>query len=172
MTFDEFLSIPPCTTGKHSTVEETPEPPKQSSTDVQLPPPPRPVVSNGLVGLGRQPQAVPTSVPEAPPPEPESDSDDPSISIKPDMTCRRRACGTTSTTKTASSREGEECVHHPGHPIFHEGSKGWTCCKRRVLEFDQFMQLEGCTKKSKHIFVGSGKKTEKVSGEKKLDNIR
>lgn len=23
-------------------------------------------------------------------------------------------------------------------PIFHEGSKGYTCCKRRVLEFDEY----------------------------------
>jgi len=24
-------------------------------------------------------------------------------------------------------------------PIFHEGSKGYTCCKRRVLEFDEYL---------------------------------
>ncbi|WFC95396.1 hypothetical protein MBRA1_002044 [Malassezia brasiliensis] len=26
-------------------------------------------------------------------------------------------------------------------PIFHEGSKGYTCCKRRVLDFDDFLQI-------------------------------
>ena len=23
-------------------------------------------------------------------------------------------------------------------PIFHEGSKGYSCCKRRVLEFEEY----------------------------------
>ena len=70
-----------------------------------------------------------------------------------------------------SSREGEKCVYHPGHPIFHEGSKGWTCCKRRVLEFDEFMRIEGCQTKDRHMFVGSGKKG-KGGGEEKVDNVR
>lgn len=59
-------------------------------------------------------------------------------------------------------------MHHPGAPIFHEGSKGWSCCKRRVLEFDQFMNIEGCKTKDKHLFVGSGKK----SGEEKVETVR
>lgn len=40
--------------------------------------------------------------------------------------------------------------------IFHEGSKGYLCCKRRVLEFDEFMKIAGCTT-GKHLFVGSKK---------------
>ena len=32
-------------------------------------------------------------------------------------------------------------------------SKGYSCCKKRVLEFDQFLTLEGC-KRSRHMFVG------------------
>ena len=67
-------------------------------------------------------------------------------------------------------RGGEECVHHPGHPIFHEGSKGWSCCKKRVLDFDEFMKIEGCTTKQKHMFVGSGKKDKE--GEKALHTVR
>lgn len=66
-----------------------------------------------------------------------------------------------SSANTSSSRDKEECVHHPGQPIFHEGSKGWTCCKRRVLEFDEFMKIEGCKRKKRHLFVGSGKKDSK-----------
>lgn len=50
-------------------------------------------------------------------------------------------------------------MHHPGQALFHEGSKGWTCCKRRVLEFDEFMKIEGCKTKRKHLFVGSKKDT-------------
>lgn len=62
-------------------------------------------------------------------------------------------------------------MHHPGHPIFHEGSKGWSCCKKRVLDFDEFMQIAGCKSKAKHMFVGSGKKAG-ASGEKALDTVR
>ena len=40
--------------------------------------------------------------------------------------------------------------------MFHEGSKGYLCCKRRVLEFDEFMKLEGCTT-GNHLFVGAKK---------------
>jgi len=81
------------------------------------------------------------------------------------MTCRRKSCGV---NFEGGERDGEKCVHHPGAPIFHEGSKGWSCCKRRVLEFDQFMNIEGCKTKDRHLFVGSGKK----SGEEKVDTVR
>jgi hypothetical protein len=84
------------------------------------------------------------------------------------MTCRRKGCGE---THKGGDREGEKCVHHPGAPIFHEGSKGWSCCKRRVLEFDQFMNIEGCKTKDRHLFVGSGKK-EKDGGEENLETVR
>jgi hypothetical protein len=84
--------------------------------------------------------------------------------------------------RAGQSREDEKCVYHPGVPIFHEGSKGYSCCKRRVLEFDQFMKLEGCQTKTRHLFVGSGKKsaaqkkegvgTESVDGEEVVENVR
>jgi hypothetical protein len=78
------------------------------------------------------------------------------LEIKEGTTCRRRKCGATYNGK--QNRDDEKCVHHPGQPIFHEGSKGWTCCKRRVLEFDEFMKIDGCTTKPKHIFIGKGPK--------------
>ena len=48
-------------------------------------------------------------------------------------------------------------------PIFHEGSKGYSCCKRKVLEFDEYLQrlatadhrflkIPGCTT-SAHRFL-------------------
>ena len=48
-------------------------------------------------------------------------------------------------------------------PLFHEGSKGYTCCKRKVLEFDEyglnlttvdsrFLKIPGCTT-SAHRFL-------------------
>lgn len=52
--------------------------------------------------------------------------------------------------------------------MFHEGSKGWSCCKRRVLEFDQFLKIPGCTEKTRHMFVGKGK----PPGEEKVESVR
>ncbi|KAJ5140170.1 hypothetical protein N7448_003578 [Penicillium atrosanguineum] len=148
LTFEEFLAIPPCTTGKHSTVDDTPapEPPKL---------PERPAIS---------PAIPPPTPPAAPLPEP--DSDDPDLEIPANATCRRKGCGSTYTGSTA--RDEEKCTHHPGHPVFHEGSKGWSCCKRRVLEFDQFLKIPGCTEKTRHMFVGKAK----PPGEEKVDTVR
>lgn len=59
-------------------------------------------------------------------------------------------------------------MYHPGRALFHEGSKGWTCCKRRVLEFDEFMKIEGCKKKKRHLFVGKSR----AGGEEKVETVR
>ncbi|KAI4282553.1 MAG: hypothetical protein L6R38_002850 [Xanthoria sp. 2 TBL-2021] len=179
LTFDEFLSIPPCTTGKHSTVDDTPaiEPTAkpQDTADV-TPPPPKPIsVTNGhsvRPSASQRPQAPqqPASAPSAPPPE--SESDDPSVTVPANKTCRRRGCNATSSADTVSAdRSDENCVYHPGQALFHEGSKGWTCCKRRVLEFDEFMKIEGCKRKKRHLFVGSGKKDVGEEALKTVSNV-
>ncbi|MCJ1312460.1 hypothetical protein MMC25_006134 [Agyrium rufum] len=187
LTFDEFLAIEPCTKGKHSTVDDTPQPEPvqdkaQESSINYTPAPPKPIsttVTNEPT-LPRAPTATgaPPAVQETPS---ESDSDDASLPIPAKTSCRRRACNASSplqalaSSKEEGAREGEsECVFHPGHPIFHEGSKGWTCCKRRVLEFDEFMRIEGCTKKGRHMFVGSGgkrKKGKSAAGGKEEDEV-
>jgi CHORD len=167
------MSIPPCTEGKHSTTDlppkieksqpsETPDlVSKLESLQTATPPPTRGPIAPRLA----------TSTP--PPPPPESEDDDPSVEIPDGRICRRRGCG--QSYKSGQSREEENCIHHPGAPIFHEGSKGYTCCKRRVLEFDQFMKIEGCQTKNRHLFVGSGKKNQKVDqsgGEERLETVR
>ncbi|KAF1828758.1 chord-domain-containing protein [Decorospora gaudefroyi] len=172
LTFDEFLAIEPCTRGKHSDVDDTPAPePAHTSPHVDVP--------NGThVQLGSLQESLPAPAPRLPTAQaapqptasaapPESDHDDPDVALKEGMTCRRKGCS--ATYNGGDDRQGERCVHHPGAPIFHEGSKGWSCCKRRVLEFDQFMNIEGCTTKDRHLFVGSGKKKE---GEEKLETVR
>lgn len=65
-------------------------------------------------------------------------------------------------------------MFHPGAPLFHEGSKGYTCCKRRVLEFDEFMKIEGCKTRDRHLFIGSGgkKKAGNEAGEEILETVR
>ncbi|OUM60251.1 hypothetical protein PIROE2DRAFT_29761, partial [Piromyces sp. E2] len=83
----------------------------------------------------------------------EEDLNDPADAvIAPGTVCRRRGCG--KKYVDASSRE-EECIFHPGEPLFHEGSKGWTCCSRKVLEFEEFLKIQGC-KKGKHRFTDEG----------------
>ncbi|CAD6590394.1 MAG: hypothetical protein ASARMPREDX12_005640 [Alectoria sarmentosa] len=162
LTFDEFLSIPPCTTGNHSTVEEKQKNHKPPSSEVpeDVPPPPVPIATNGNTQNLPAPRASQPAPPAAPSPAPpETDSDDPSIPVPPNTICRRRGCNATSTAQLSSSRGDEQCIYHPGQALFHEGSKGWTCCKRRVLEFDEFMKIEGCTRKINHLFVGNKKKS-------------
>jgi hypothetical protein len=171
LTFDEFLAIPPCTTGKHTDVDDTPAPEPAQAPEIP---------NDTHVNLGSLQESLPTapparvptsqapSAPSTPAPPPESEDDDPSLAIPEGQTCRRRGCGQKYSGNT--SREDEQCVHHPGIPIFHEGSKGYSCCKRRVLEFEQFLKLEGCKTKDRHLFVGSGKKENE--GEEKVDTVR
>jgi hypothetical protein len=166
LTFDEFLSIPPCTTGIHSTIDDTPVPPKPTGAETATLSSAAPADIELAQPVPRLPQAQ--NRPSPSPAPPESEDDDPSLEIPAGQTCRRRGCGATYTS--GASREGESCVHHPGVPLFHEGSKGYTCCKRRVLEFDQFLMLEGCNTKNRHLFVGSGKKGS--GSEEKLDSVR
>lgn len=40
-------------------------------------------------------------------------------------------------------------------------SQGYLCCKRRVLEFDEFLKIEGC-KQGRHVFVPKKSEDEKV----------
>lgn len=164
------MDIPPCTEGKHSTTDKPPE----IEAKTQAP-------DSGLLQKleklepvpGRAPIAAPKSVATPPPPPPESEDDDPSLEIPDGRMCRRKGCG--QSYKAGSTRDGEKCIFHPGAPIFHEGSKGYLCCKRRVLEFDQFLKIEGCKTKERHLFVGSGEKDAKedsIGAEEVLETVR
>lgn len=182
LTFDEFLSIPPCTTGKHSTTDLPPSLPKKTNKDDADAPRARPVAAASVPG--RAPIA-PAEAPQAsaatpPPADTPTSDDDAALPIPIGKACRRRACGYLYEGK---DRAEEKCIFHPGAPIFHEGTKGYTCCKRRVLEFDEFLRLEGCETKPRHLFVGSGGKRKKNSGgdasggaandgEEKLETVR
>lgn len=71
--------------------------------------------------------------------------------------CKRKGCKEKFTGESRD-RSAEKCRYHPGQPIFHEGSKGYACCKRRVLEFDEFLTIEPCTEaKTGHLFIGGAK---------------
>lgn len=164
------MTIPPCTTGVHSTTDKPPEieeKPKQDDAAIAQ----KVDDLNAAAARTRVPVQAAQQAPTPPPPPPESEDDDPSLEIIDGATCRRRTCG--EKYKKGSSREGESCVHHPGVPIFHEGSKGYSCCKRRVLEFDEFMKIEGCETKDRHLFIGKGKKGNATAGgEEVLTTVR
>jgi hypothetical protein len=163
------MAIPPCTTGKHSTVDDTPAPePKPSEEEVeakiqeqkQKAENLQPAVARVAVAA-QPPRATPSPAP------PEDEDDDPDLPISDGASCKRKGCG--ATFNAGQSRDGEECVHHPGQALFHEGTKGWTCCKKRVLEFDEFMKLPGCKTKDRHLFVG---KKKDPTAEEQLSEVR
>ena len=39
----------------------------------------------------------------------------------------------------------EMCKYHPGGPVFHEGLKFWSCCKKKTTDFSEFLAQKGCT---------------------------
>lgn len=174
LTFDEFLTITPCTIGKHTTVDDTPVPAEQKPSDADVEakiqaqaPKPTNNTENLPPPVARQPIAAQSPRPTASPAPPEDESDAEDAVVPDNTTCKRKGCG--SVYKQGQDRSKEECVHHPGQALFHEGSKGWTCCKRRVLEFDEFMRIPGCKTKSRHCFVGK-KKDEQT--EEALSEVR
>jgi len=170
LTFDEFMAIPPCTTGKHSTVDDTPveDPKKISDEEVEAKIKAQQEKKDTLLpAVSRAPLAAQAPRPSPSPAPPEDEDDDPDVTVPDGATCKRKTCG--AVYKAGQSRDGEECVHHPGQALFHEGSKGWTCCKRRVLEFDEFMKIQGCKTKSRHLFVGKQKDPE---SEEQLKEVR
>eukprot|EP00121_Abeoforma_whisleri_P016702 Awhi_evm1s15314 len=63
--------------------------------------------------------------------------------------------------------KSEDCVYHPGQPLFHEGMKSWTCCERKTSDFQSFLNQVGCETGS-HSFVPP-KTTEVLAVDAKLD---
>eukprot|EP00842_Homolaphlyctis_polyrhiza_P003562 jgi/Hompol1/4206/HPOL_003538-RA len=160
--FDEFLKIPGCTTGSHSSqVPESPAPASASrSSGAQPAVAPETITSDNVEIYGTpapQKSAAsaeeamsslsikPSSSETAAPAITEQDLQDPAGAVvTPGTICKRKSCGTAYIDEV-QSRVPDTCEYHPGMPVFHEGSKGWTCCSRRVLEFEQFLKIKGCT---------------------------
>eukprot|EP01059_Diplonema_ambulator_P007271 TRINITY_DN16752_c0_g3_i1.p2 TRINITY_DN16752_c0_g3~~TRINITY_DN16752_c0_g3_i1.p2 ORF type:complete len:271 (+),score=89.42 TRINITY_DN16752_c0_g3_i1:1182-1994(+) len=56
--------------------------------------------------------------------------------------CVRKGC---STKYVGPESLKTLCVHHPGHAVFHETYKYWSCCDRnKKYDFDEFMAITGC----------------------------
>lgn len=63
--------------------------------------------------------------------------------VKTGTPCKNGGC-TKSFVGPASNEE--VCMYHAGFPIFHEGMKYWSCCKRKTSDFNTFLSQEGCTR--------------------------
>ncbi|KAH8106764.1 HSP20-like chaperone [Cristinia sonorae] len=155
LEFDEFMKIPGCATGSHSSkVPQVDAPKPKESTNIKVT-----ESKDGKEVYTTTPLVVatPPSIagPREPAPPPEEEEDDLSVPVKVGTSCKRKGCGKSFVSDEVSrSGEGDEatCVYHPMPPLFREGSKGYLCCKRRVLEFDEFLKIEGC-KKGRHLFA-------------------
>lgn len=168
MSFDEFLTIPPCTSGKHSATAPILAPAQTSGANAgssQKHPEvsgPSSTTVDGVESYGTPSTPKPLPQVTAAPPLPRVEKpleQDPTDAVIPaGSKCKRLGCAH---TFPGGSRDpaAEKCVFHPGVPIFHEGSKGYSCCKRRVLEFDEFLKIEGCAE-NLHLFVGAPKTKE------------
>jgi hypothetical protein len=154
--FSDFLSLPGCTWSTHSDekrvvvpLETAPKPsepltgPTSSSGGVEKYGHAR---SAAFKESGSNSVAPIEAVEERDPLE-EPDAADAVIKVGAD--CLHRGC---SATYVDESSRSAECLYHPGRPVFHDMSKGWSCCRRKVLEFDDFLKLEGCTS-GRHKFV-------------------
>ncbi|KAI0724052.1 chord-domain-containing protein [Cerioporus squamosus] len=160
LDFDEFMRIEGCTQGQHS--DEAPQaPPPKAAPQVDLK-----MTSSSAGGAETYTAGISTSTlgskapsEAAPAPKFEEEEDDLSAPVPPGTKCRHNGCSVVYESDELHRKEGEEaaeCTYHPKPPIFHEGSKGYLCCKRRVLEFDEFLKIEGC-KKGRHVFVPKAK---------------
>ncbi|XP_061608243.1 cysteine and histidine-rich domain-containing protein 1 [Phyllopteryx taeniolatus] len=69
----------------------------------------------------------------------EDDSDE----VKIGMSCKNRGC---TKSYAGPSSDSDACFFHCGFPVFHEGMKYWSCCKKKTSDFNSFLSQVGCTK--------------------------
>ncbi|KAK6645104.1 hypothetical protein RUM43_001380 [Polyplax serrata] len=157
--FTEFLNIKGCTIACHSNVKppqpEKPEVDKSKAKEVVVCKAPLPKVST----LERPPFNTPL-VKMVPKVSPKLKSQIESIVKQQQETtkndevtvgtnCKNRGCKATYTDSDSCTTP---CIHHPGVPVFHEGLKFWSCCKKRTTDFAVFLEQVGC-ETGTHIWV-------------------
>jgi len=155
LDFDEFMKIPGCTQADRHT-DEAPkiEVPKPSSTATFSVSESDASGKEAYTSHGKASISIPSPSPSPAPAPLVEEEDDLSVAVDPGTSCRRNGCQVTFVSDEINRQgdgEGTVCVYHPAPPIFREGSKGYLCCKRRVLEFDEFLKITGC-KTGRHVF--------------------
>jgi len=163
LDFDEFMKIPVgCTQTERHTDEaprvEAPKPTSSTNLTMTTDTDGQEVYSSGPSTAPKQTiqnqpiEAVATAPVRAPVVEEE---DDLSTPVGVGTACKHKGCSVSFVSDEVNrigDGEGTVCTYHPSPPIFREGSKGYLCCKRRVLEFDEFLKIEGC-KTGRHLFA-------------------
>ena len=176
LEFDEFLTIKGCTTEKgHTAVKQEKETfqsksssanedqssvaagPANGVSAASITPMSSTTLAAAAESSANQPEEAVPFVEEQDPTDCQDES-----RIASGSTCKRSGCKA-AYTGGQRRRTDEDCRYHKGTAIFHEGSKGYTCCRRRVLEFDEFLTIEPCTKaEGGHLFVGATKVAKKA----------
>lgn len=152
--FEEAMSLPGCTLGAHHS-----RPPAIKTATIQnRPVDPEYLPKSSVNGVetfqldGAMPMPSSKDTVSAVSPAPAQiieEPDDPMDAVIAVGTkCRHHGCH--ETFQDDASRTAV-CTYHPGLPVFHEGSKYWTCCKPRHAEFEQFLKIPGC-KQGRHKF--------------------
>ncbi|KAF2356787.1 CHORD domain [Trinorchestia longiramus] len=145
--FTEFLSMPGCTVGSHNSVKPdippkyVPPPTFESKVTEPQPRPPldsemmvlKPTVSASLKQLLQKNTENGAE---------QNSAADPGTGIKIGEHCKRNCC---KATYEGPSSSLELCTHHPGGPVFHEGMKYWSCCRRMTSDFTEFLAQVGCS---------------------------
>ncbi|GAW06300.1 cord and cs domain protein [Lentinula edodes] len=156
LDFDEFMKIMGCVeTDRHTNDVPDPESkaPVAFTAEKEVAKAPSKVLEVSAASSDPAPppataKVVPATLPVV------TEEDDLSVSITPGTSCRRKGCSVTFISDDENrlgDGEGTRCKYHPAPPIFREGSKGYMCCKRRVLEFEEFLKIEGC-QTGRHLF--------------------
>lgn len=70
-------------------------------------------------------------------------------SIAIGTSCKRGGCNG---SYDGPASNNSMCVHHPGIPVFHEGMKYWSCCKKKTSDFSAFLAQVGC-ETGKHKWI-------------------
>ncbi|XP_042648738.1 cysteine and histidine-rich domain-containing protein 1 [Tyto alba] len=163
--FSDFLSIVGCTKGLHNS-EKPPEPvkpevkttserkelaelkpkfqehiiqaPKPLET-IKRPSPDEPMTNLQLKVSASLKQALDKLKLSS---ENEEKKEEDSDEIKIGTACKNAGC---SKTYEGPHSTEDVCIYHSGVPIFHEGMKYWSCCKRKTSDFNTFLAQEGCT---------------------------
>lgn len=141
-SFEELLALPGCAVGKHSL-----EPPAnevenkanleeatQKALEIHL------SASKPSADGRAPPPSNQTNLPAAPV-APKRKPRPATLGVGYDR-CVHYGCQVDYAT---ADNKPQACRHHPGAPLFHEGSKQWPCCGVKKWDFDDFMAVPGCT---------------------------
>uniref|UniRef100_A0A7S1STU7 CHORD domain-containing protein n=1 Tax=Tetraselmis chuii TaxID=63592 RepID=A0A7S1STU7_9CHLO len=156
--FGEFMTIPGCTTGRHSS-EKAEKPVAAKPITPAVVPSAGPVTclrcSQGFfcsdhAGAPRTASHASGAPPPPVQPAPIPEVKPPPVVAKPApvpdadgyLVCRHFACG--NKFKQAENHD-KACHHHPGPAVFHDRQKGWGCCNKFERDFDAFLAIPPCT---------------------------